>query len=274
MAPIPKHKFANGNAASKFLCNQSGANWYLQLAQCLKRGIPSFIDYSYLKEFYESSSHAMVRLTGLIHRGVDLLALWEESAAAPGFTGQTEQNSLLTQISALDVAFDGWGVALPEHAGFTTHPTPATSTQPNWLRQILEHPGMPRIAHAYASVQIIYAWNLSRMMRMLIARVLLAASLNIPSSDPTPYKETIHRMVEDISSSMLSIFTAPIDTKPYADSVLEVCGFRPYLAGLPLDIAKESLQMLPRTAEAESRIAWIEKVLHFTLKEFHQVRPT
>jgi hypothetical protein len=236
--------------------------------------MPSFIPYSQLKEFYEDSPYPMIAMTSLIHQGVDLLALWKARSASLPSAGEAEQGALLNKILALDAAFDTWEETVPAIKAFTRYPTPAASTLPSWLRRIVEHPGMPQVAHSYDSLQLIYNWSLCRTMRMLIARVLLAASLKIPGADPTPYEETIQRMVDDTCSSVLPIFITPVDTKPYAESIPEICGLRPYMTMLPLNVAKASLRVLLQTPEARTRAAWIDEVLGFVFGEFHRGRPT
>jgi hypothetical protein len=242
------------------------------LTSCLRRGIPSFIPFSQIKNFYENSSFPMMKLTSLIHRGVDLLSLWKGSAAS--YTADNaERASLVAQMSALDVSMDLWEKTVPGICGFTSEPTPNASNLPQWLRPIIEHPGVPRVMQVHDNVQLIFTSNLWRMMRMLVARVLLAASIEMPGTDSISYMRTIRRMVEDTCTSILPIFITPIDTKPYANTVEEVCGFRSYMAINPLLIAKACLEVLPATVESGARIAWIGEVHAFTLREFHKSRP-
>ncbi len=242
----------------------------------------------------------MINMMGLVHEGVDLMALWEQASVSPA--EQAQRADLLTQMVALDATFDIWGTTVHQHSSFTVHPMPPISTQPSWLHPILNHPGTPQLTHHYANVQIIHNWNMARMMRIVLSSALFKASLATPYSDPGRYKTTIQRMVQDVCCSILPLFTARIETKPDAETVDDVCGLRAYIAEFPLHVAKQALRLVEggevnvgrlhridrgedseqgersedmnmNNIEVRHTIAWIDTVIAVIEKYFHRMRP-
>ncbi|KIV98583.1 uncharacterized protein PV09_09630 [Verruconis gallopava] len=252
------------------------------LTTSLRLGIPSFIPYARLKSFYEESPYSIVHATGLVHKAVDLLALWNAYQSSQFGTaratpdtgdGEEEQTPLLLRLIDMDMAFDAWEDNVPAVATFFTYETSATSAQPKWLQHLMTHPGAPRYSHTYKNLAVIYTWSMWRMTRMRVAHVLLTAGSKVPHADARRYRLTIERMATDACRSILPIFSMRVESKPFAGSIDEVCGFRPYLATLPLSMAKETLRELPPTAERCNTMAWIEDVLAFSIKTFHKNRP-
>lgn len=248
----------------------SNSRHHQQLGMCLQRGIPSFIAYRDLKEVYESSKFAMLRLTGMVHRGVDLLALWKDALATPDTTDPAEFKTLLEQLDMLGQIIDAWDPALGLRTQMAHHQTPAASTQPRWLRRVLDHPGVPRVSHQYAVVQVIYVWNLARIVRIKIATALLNASFEHPEYNisASHQLDVIADNVENACASIFPIFTMPIDTKPYAETSNDVCGFRAHMAIQPLVAARNALPLLPQTGTVVARAAWVNEVLNFMMEEF------
>ena len=237
------------------------------LAACLKLGVPSFIPYSDLKDIYNTGKYPMARMLGRVHLGVDLLALWK---AASDTNDEMEKAMLLPQITTLDAELAEWEHALPEPAQYLIRPTPRPEEIPRWIRPLVEHPGMPSKVHIYDSVQVIYLWTLYRTLRVFISKVLLLASLRnpIPGYSIASRQSVILRMTEDACRSVLAIFTQKIDTKPHADTLEDVVGFRSILVMMPLNVAKETLRLVPETPETILRLQWIQKVYDFTMCSF------
>jgi hypothetical protein len=241
------------------------------IAACLKLGIPSFVPYSALKHFYEDARFPLGRIFSLLHQGVDILALWNSISYSIPANEQAEKAALLQQMVVLDAQLDAWEQEFPPAAKLLTIPTPDVSSLPKWLRHVVEHPGMPPTVHVYDSVQVIYIWNLYRLLRFSINRVLLITSLRcpMPGGSITTYQDIMQRMVDDACSSIVAIYTQPIAAKPVAGELADVVGFRPMMSILPLNLAKAGLMHLPDTKENKARREWADSTLAFTMTTFH-----
>jgi hypothetical protein len=243
------------------------------LTTCLRYGRPSYLPFELLQHFY-NSEFPIVRLTGYMHQGVDLLAQWRQAAASMTNMGPIEIKSLLNRIILLDAELAQWEMSVPLFFTYGVSLDPHTG-QPYWMKSLLAHAGAPPLMHCYESFQNAYGWNLYRALRILLNRTILDSVSTFPlythsiELDLKTCLLIVKKLVEDICASVLSILIGYIPGKPPAVSEQDICGFRAHGLVSALELARACLRAAVGDPESQLRADWVGSVLSFIAKKIH-----
>jgi hypothetical protein len=222
-----------------------------------------------LQDYYQSGL-PMVRLSGLLHESVDLLAQLKEDTHAALVDQRHDAQTTAQQILLLDTKLARWESSLPLFFQFEACPTPEFR-QPPWLKNIVTNSGSPSIMHIYDTLQTAHGWNVYRVLRIMLNKAITSVQ-NYDSSNHEIMPGSMvlmERLVNDICASVLSHFLVPIPGKPTATLEQEICGIRAHFLVSPLTAALTYLRSFPDRPLAKSRAEWVESVLAFIAQTFH-----
>jgi hypothetical protein len=205
---------------------------------------------------------------GLMHQIVDVVADWAETSK--GLQSADDVRQRLELALMLDDALEEWKRGLPHFWTYERSDNPATG-YPGWLWALLEQPGSPDVLHTYDSLPVVYGWNLYRMFRIVLNKMILANIVVLPSLDmhnqpPSRASErvlVINQLVEDICSSVHAHLSVPIPGKTESLIGSEICGLRTFLLASPLMLVSSCLRATVGNDDAQARADWVDHVLTY-----------
>jgi hypothetical protein len=231
-----------------------------------------------VQEFYDSE-FPLVRLNGMLHRGVDVLAQWRQCASGTAVAGSNEIELLLSRIVELDAELANWELTTPAWLNYGVYSFEQQHTgQPHWIRQLLGHPGSPPIMHYYTSLVNVYGWNLYRMLRIFLNKTIINSISTFPQHthsialDLKTSLLIVKKLADDICACVLSILTVPIPGKLDAASEQDICGIRVQGLTPALQLARTCLRGLSGHPESEMRADWLNCVMSFVSRELRRGR--
>jgi hypothetical protein len=205
---------------------------------------------------------------GLMHQIVDAVADWSETSK--GHQSIDHVRHGLEQLFMLDDALEEWEKRLPQFWAYEQTDNLAAG-YPGWLWALLEQPGSPDVLHKYDSLPVVYGWNLYRMFRivlnkMILANIVLLRGLDMqdrPLSSGSERLLAINQLVEDICSSVHAHLSVPIPGKTESLIGAEICGLRTFLLASPLMLASSCLRAKVGNYDAQARADWVDNVLAY-----------
>ena len=240
---------------------------------CLQLGRRSLIPFEEVREYYQSTDMPFIKLIGILHRAVDVLAEWNE------YLGSGEKRSsgyhILQSISLLDEALEIWKSGRSNDWGYTESNELLTD-QGSWIIPLLMHPGAPAVIHQYSCLSVAYCWNLYRLLRLVLNRALLTANdverqgMGLPSKPQSI--STITKHVEDICSSVYAHLRGSIPGRYEALQEQDIVGLRQFLLFAPLYAVRKCLISFATNPMAKVRLDWVENLLAFLLNLNHPNR--
>jgi hypothetical protein len=125
---------------------------------------------------------------------------------------------------------------------------------PGWVIDLYCRPGAPHEVFTYEDIPTAYAWNLYRLIRIIIYGTILNLTRQIRNrwadvakmryTDLSPGRAICRSMVEDIRCSILFHYTVAIPGKPETLEAQDICGLRTFLLIIPLDTANVCMHRL------------------------------
>lgn len=236
-----------------------------QLIYCLQLGRRSFIEYDFFRDVYESSSFIMVRLVGLIHRIVDLLP--ESRVHQIDGLDESSPSSSIRRLVALDEELSLWQSTL-DLARVSKGSSDLLARQPVYLENLTTIPGAPESFSLYDDLQVLYVWNLYRVLRIAMhCSILRSQMVQIGECQMLPSQQESTRIIlglfEDMCQSVYANFLVHIDGRAPALDVADIIGLRQIFLLLPLLIAMGYIQTLPINPVSKERWIWIQQVVDF-----------
>jgi hypothetical protein len=230
-----------------------------------------------VQEFYQSD-FPLVRLNGILHRAVDVLAQWKRCVSGSTITSRVEIELLQCRMMELDAELACWELTVPAWYTYGVYTTEQRQIgQPRWIRSLLDHPGSPPIMHYYNSLLNVYGWNLYRLLRISLNNSIINSVSTFPlhtcsvALDLNSSLLVVNKLAGDICSSVLSILTISIPGKPEAASEQDICGFRVQGLVPTLKLAHTCLRTLWGHSESQLRADWLDLVISFISQDVLRV---
>jgi len=248
----------------------------MKLLYCLLLGRRSFIDYDHFRELYENSQHPIVRLSGLIHKTVDLIAEFQEHINTGGGTGEASLYPYLRKMYDLDGELFQWVASLGEESKYEGHVSILVD-KPSYLQNLMTMPGAPDRFIIYGDLPLAYMWNLYRVLRIALHSAILKSTQPDMDNETMLSSEeesfwTIRSEFDELCSSVYSYFIIPVAGRSETSDTESLIGLRQFFLLLPLRISMNTLQTLPTNPVPRERWRWVQHVVLFLFRLNHMGR--
>jgi hypothetical protein len=243
------------------------------LAYCLRLGRRSFLPREDLAEYYHGSGEHLHVLISCMHEAADMNA--DVLSGRMDTTTLDACTRVLDSFYELDSATLRWGDhALFEWGAFETHPLDLNGI-PTWISGLYNRSGAPEMTYTYTDIATAYAWNLYRVVRIVVNGAIANLTQRVRSTWPeeadsrhidiSPASSVLLSLSIEICCSTLFHYTVPIPGKPEILQVQDICGIRTFLLHIPMDTANICLQRIAEKHAAVQPLAdWATLMLNFT----------